>query len=124
MRIGESRANRTPVVENRQRIERGLDLDRHQLVQKSCQLRVCDCLANEGVATGQSKIGKGAMARIEYVKLETTVCVDIIHDLYTDAVPSGPRAREAILDHPLTECLALYTGRIFEAQCAAHARTR
>src|SRR5882757_7326165 len=116
MRIGESRANRPPVVEDRQRIERRLDLDRHQLVQKSSQPGVRDCLANEGVAAGQSKVGERAMTCIEYMKLEATVYVEIIHDLYADALPSGPRAGEAILDHPLTECLALHTGGIFETQ--------
>src|SRR6266700_6472361 len=107
MWIGESRAHRVPVVEDRQRIERRLDLDRHQLVQKSSQLGVCDCLANEGVAAGQPKVRESAMACIEYVKLEATVCVDITRDFYADTLPSRPRAREAILDHPLTECLAL-----------------
>src|ERR1700694_2811757 len=104
-RIGESRANRAPVVENRQRMERGRDLDRHQLIQESSKLRVRDCLANKGVATRQSKVGQGAMASIEYVKLEATVCIDVIHDVHADAIPSRPRAGEAVLDHPLTECL-------------------
>src|ERR1700730_12617538 len=94
-RIGESRANRAPVVEHRERMERGRDLDRHQLIQESSKLRVRDCLANKCVATRQSKVGEGAMACIEYVKLEPTVCIDIVHDLYADAIPCGPRAREA-----------------------------
>src|SRR5258708_8997035 len=101
-----------PVVEDRQRTERGRDLDRHQLIQKLGKLRVRDCLANEGVAARQPKAGEGGMACIEYVKLEATVCIDIIHDLRADAIPIGPRTREAVLDHPLTEYLSLHTGLI------------
>ncbi len=92
-------------VDARRRGERRRDLFRHLKLDEARENGIGRCLPDELVPREKPEIGERRMAAVQQAQLHRLERRDVGDELRPVVLPRGPRAGEAILDHPLPERL-------------------